>query len=118
MIKIKFAKFILLFMLALVSINACYPSDYECADNKEIKVLDKKVNTSTKHESSEKKTVSSSSEKETHYCLCSLTCHTMFISLEVTKTFSAYYLDFPKEFQYTTQNYPEISYSLEKPPTV
>jgi poly(A) polymerase Pap1 len=118
MIKIKFAKFILLFTLALVSINSCFPSDYECADNEEFKVLEKITSTSNEHDSSAKNTTSNSTEKETHYCLCSLTCHTMFINLEVTKNLSVYFLDFSKEFEYTAQNYPQVTYSLEKPPTV
>lgn len=120
MIKIKIAKFILVFTLALVSMSACYPSDYECMDNSEIKVLVKKEISSSHQESTNQKSESSSksSDKDTHYCLCSLSCHSMFITFTALNNFTTFDLNFPKEFQYKAQIYPEISYSLEKPPTV
>ncbi|MEA9358378.1 hypothetical protein SHI21_19235 [Bacteriovorax sp. PP10] len=118
MIKIKFAKFILVFTLALVSMSACYPSDFECMDNGEIIVKVKKEVSTSHQESRSESSQSNSSDQETHYCLCSLTCHSMFINFSTLNPFTAFDLNFPKEFQYKAQNYPEISYSLEKPPTV
>lgn len=118
MIKIKFAKFILIFTLALVSISACYPSDFECMDNSEIVVKVKKEISSTHQESQEQSSQSDASGKDTHYCLCSLACHSMFINFTTLNSFVTFDFNFPKKFQYKAQNYPEISYSLEKPPTV
>lgn len=116
MIKIKFTKFILLFTLALVSINACYPSDLECADNTEI-IIKEKISSSHQHLSSEK-SQTDTSDKESHHCLCSLTCHTMFFNFQSFNSLSTYVLNFSKDFGYTSLNYPEVSYSLEKPPKV
>ena len=118
MIKIKIAKFILVFTLAMVSMSACYPSDFECMDNSEIIVKVKKDISSTHQESKSESSKSNSSDKETHYCLCSLTCHSMFINFSTLNPFTVFDLTFPKKFQYKAQNYPEIFYSLEKPPTV
>jgi hypothetical protein len=117
MIKIKIAKFILVFTLAMVSMSACYPSDFECMDNSEIIVKVKKE-VSSSHQEAKSESSKSNSDQETHYCLCSLTCHSMFINFSTLNPFTTFDLNFPKEFQYTAQNYPEISYSLEKPPTV
>lgn len=118
MIKIKIAKFILVFVLALVSINACYPSDFECADNSEVASVIKKEIAITQQAPTQESSQSKSSDSDTHYCLCTLTCHTMFMSFSPLNDFTSYVLSFPKEFQYISQFYPEISYSLEKPPTV
>lgn len=117
MIKINFAKFILLFTLALVSVSACYPSDLECTDNSEI-ISSVKKDLVTHQESSTQNTQSNSLQSENHYCICSLSCHTMFFNFSSFNSFTAYILDFSKDFQYKAQNYPEVSYSLEKPPTV
>lgn len=118
MIKIKIAKFILVFTLALVSINACYPSDFECADNNEIVSITKKEISKSPQAPVRESSQENSSDSDTHYCLCTLTCHTMFISFSTLNQFTSYVLSFSKDFQYISQIYPEISYSLEKPPTV
>lgn len=117
MIKINFAKFILLFTLALVSVSACYPNDFECSDNSEILSSFKK-DVVSHQDSSAKQSQSSSSDSDNHYCVCSLSCHTMFINFSTSGPLMAYVLSFPKEFQYIAQNYPEVSYSLEKPPAI
>lgn len=119
MMKINFTKFILVLALALVGMNACYPSDYECADNNEVvsKVI-KTADNFHKDAPPEENSRSSSSDGESHHCLCSLTCHTMFLTRSYFENFTHIAFNFPKEFQYTPHFYPQVTSSLEKPPTV
>lgn len=108
MIKIKIVKFFLIFALALLSISTCFPNDYDCSEERGSELVVKVV----------EKTSSSNSEKESHYCICTMTCHTMFMSFTSFEKFTAYLIFNSKKFQHIPQFYPEISYSLEKPPTV
>jgi hypothetical protein len=119
MMKINFAKFILVLALALVGMNACYPSDFECADNNEVVSKILKAASDLHNDAADKETSeSNSSDKDAHYCLCSLTCHTMFLSNSNFENFTYIVFTFPKQFQYTPQFYPQVTSSLEKPPTV
>jgi len=119
MMKINFTKFIIVLALALVGMNACYPSDFECADNNE--VISKVVKAASDFHNdapAQKSSESNSSDNDAHYCLCSLTCHTMFLSRSNFENFTYVVFNFPKEFQYTPLFYPQVTTSLEKPPTV
>lgn len=108
MIKIKIVKFFLIFALALLSVSNCFPNDYDCAEGSGSELIEKVV----------EKTSPSNSEKESHYCICTMTCHAMFMSFTSFEKFTAYLIFNSKQFQYIPQFYPEIFYSLEKPPTV
>ncbi len=112
-------KFILIMALALIGTNACYPSDYSCVDNVQVSSNVIKI-MSDLHQVSpvEKKTQSNSSDNEVHYCFCSLSCHAMFLSNTKFESFDYLDLHYSKTFLYTAHFYPQVIYSLEKPPTV
>lgn len=119
MMKLNFTKLILVFALTFVGMNACYPSDYECADsNQVVTKLVKSASDNHNDAPVKEDSKTNSSDTDTHYCLCSLTCHTMFITRTNFENFTYVVLNFPKEFQYTPHFYPQVITSLEKPPTV
>lgn len=119
MMKISFTKFILILALALVGMSACYSSDLECMDNSEVasKVI-KEMAPAHADIADQSTSHSNSGESDNHHCLCSLTCHTMFIPQSNFENFTYTFYNFPKKFQYTSQFYPQVITSLEKPPTV
>ena len=114
MMKIKIAKFFLIFTLVLLSINTCFPNDYDCFEDNGPQALVNKVVANTHATDS----APSSSEKESHYCICSMTCHTLFMSFTSVEKFTSYVVSYPEKYLYISHFYPEVSYSLEKPPAV
>ena len=118
MMKTKLIKFMLLLTLALVSMSACYPSELGCADDQDAVLKIQKELTSTHHETKAASSNAASDDKENHHCLCSLTCHTLFISLSSNEVVNPFIVNHHRPIQYQAKFYPEISISFEKPPTV
>ena len=114
MMKIKIAKFFLIFTLVLLSINTCFPNDYDCFEDSGPPAFITKIVASPLASDS----VPASPEKESHYCICTMMCHTLFMSFNSIENFTSYLISHPEKYFYISQFYPEISYSLEKPPTV
>ena len=90
-------------VLALVGMNACYPGDYECADNAEVfSEVVKVVKDSNQDAPFGQSSQANSSENDTHYCLCSLSCHTMFLSYSSFKNLSYIVLNFSLAFKFNS----------------
>lgn len=111
----KLAKLLIVFALAFVGMSSCFSDDFDCGENQDSKQT---ISKELSHKDSTDNHNKTPSEKETHHCLCSLTCHTMFMSMTNFYQFKAYALNFSKDYQYTPHFYPEVITSLEKPPTV
>lgn len=118
MIKTNLMKFFLLFTLALVSATACYSSELGCNDDQSSLSKLQKELTTIHHETNEASSKAASDDKENHHCLCSLTCHTLFMSISFAEVIHTFVVNYHNPIHYQEQFYPEVSISLEKPPTV
>ncbi len=106
--KMILGRFILFLALVITSMSVCFPNDLDC--------IDEHAKTSKVEEKSAKS--NQTEREESHHCVCSLSCHTMIVfTLEDSNSevFSVFQLDNPL---YSISHYPQVTLSLEKPPTV
>lgn len=99
-------------MLALVltSMSVCFPNDVDCGDDHRAS----KVELTKEKESK----TNYASSKESHHCVCSLSCHNMFFDLYSDTPENIAISIFESNPVYLITFYPQITLSLEKPPTV
>ncbi len=102
--------------LVLMSVGVCFPNDLDCNDE-HLSQSEISKEVLTKDHVSQESPKSNEEHKE-HHCICSLSCHNMFVQKRDIKTTpSAFGLK--KTFiAYIPSYYPKITLALEKPPTV
>ena len=126
--KSLLGKIILALTLVFTSMNACFPNDIDCFEDDHSSVKTESTSASKKANSTKKLLSQSSqseeqkeanrSQNEGHHCLCSLSCHNLFVQSFETKELSSQFLFGKSVFPHPDFFYPKITISLEKPPTV
>lgn len=103
-----FCKFILIFALVLTSINLCFPNEVECSDA-----------SGTIQKTSQEKTQDRGQDRgEEHHCICSMTCHNLFLSFVIYESVEPHFSHSEVVFTYIPMTYPQVYLSLDKPPIV
>ncbi len=98
------------FVLIVMSIDVCLPNDTSCVDEHSTSPQISK--------DSDSKTKETNDSKEQHHCICSLSCHNLFVDQLEADALSSPLLIKETAFDYVSSHYPQITLTLEKPPTV
>lgn len=104
--KTVFIRFIVAAVLVLSSISVCLPNDNGCDDRPGY----------TKSQSSN--TTSSKKQSEDHHCICSLSCHNLFVQYTTSTSKISSIIVSTASFVFNQITYPQVLISLDKPPTV
>ncbi|AUN98424.1 hypothetical protein DOM21_09050 [Bacteriovorax stolpii] len=108
--KTILGKCFLAFALILMGASVCFPNDLDCSKEHSSATVSK--------EQPIKNAQNKKDQQKEHHCICSLSCHNLFVQKLDAKTLSAHFIIRPIALVYVPSFYPKIILSLEKPPTV
>lgn len=103
------AKLLITFALVLTSVNICSANDVNCEDSS-----NRVEQAHSKSASAEK----SSTDTDSHHCLCSMVCHNLYISFPTYTTSSPVIVISEAPHVFKPAIYPQIILSLDKPPII
>lgn len=119
LMKSILGKVILALVLVFTSVNACFPNDVDCFEDDHTSLSTGAASSLNKEDSKSKEQKEASrSQNEGHHCLCSLSCHNLFVQSFETNELSSHFLFGKLVFPHPDFFYPKVIISLEKPPTV
>nr|BDT28546.1 hypothetical protein BHI3_20120 [Bacteriovorax sp. HI3] len=96
--------------LILMGVSVCFPNDIDCSEEHSSSSISK--------EQPIKNAQNQKDQQEEHHCICSLSCHNLFVQKLEAKTLSSHFIIKSIALVYIPSFYPKITLSFEKPPTV
>lgn len=108
--KSLLGKCLLAFALILMSMSLCFPNEIDCSEEHSETTISK--------EGPVKNTQNQKDQQGEHHCICSLSCHKLFVQKLEVKTLSSHFIIRPIALIYIPSFYPKITLTFEKPPTV
>lgn len=107
--KTVVSRFIIIAVLVLSSISICLSNDSGCDDQ---------PGYSTCQNSESAPQSSSQDQNEDHHCLCSLSCHNLFLDFSTISNKPSSLIVSSTSFIFIQVAYPQVLISLDKPPIV